>query len=221
MEGKKLENLRKKVMLKPNLEMTENLAYVIGLLKGDGCVYRNERSFRICLDNCDIKIANNYFNSLKEIGLNPFICEIMPSNGIGKQKMYRILAHSKEFYQWYKKLSLEKLKKLFDTKEKIIGFLRGFYEAEGSITRYVKFNKYVSTSIIINNTDLKLLRLIKSLLEKLNLNFRMNGPYKNNRLGGYNSKLLYRVQTGSRINVFRFIDVIRPSVKTLNLIVDS
>ena len=207
---RRLENLRKKILLKPNLEMTENLAYLIGLLKGDGYVCCNGRTYRICLDNTNFTIANNCKKSLKEIGLNPFIYEIVPSNGIGKQKQYRVLASSKEFYKWYKKLTCKKLRKLLTTNKKIFGFLRGFYEAEGSISKSRN-----SITISIYNTDMRLISLIKFLLEKINLNFHLNGPYKNNRLGGYNSKLLYRVQTTNKNEVINFLNLVKPSAKQL------
>lgn len=213
-EKKKIHNLRKKVLIKPNLEMNETLAYIIGMLKGDGCVYRNGKTYRICLDITSERKAINFFNVLKRIGLNPFTYEIMPSNGIGKLKKYRVLASSKIFYEWYKKLTLKKLKELLDNKEKIIGFIRGFYEAEGSITK----QKDGTIVISMYNTDLKLINLVKSSLEKLGLYFNLNGPYKNYRLGGYNSKVIYRIQTGSKMNVHIFLNLIKPSVKNFSAI---
>jgi hypothetical protein len=133
----------------------------------------------------------------------------MPYNGIGKQKMYKVVANSKIFYEWYKKLSLQNLKKSLNTKEKTIGFLKGFYEAEGSISK----SRNVVT-ISISNTDLKLLKVVKILLEQLDLYFHLNGPYKNSRLGGYNAKLIYRVLTSSKGNVFNFLNLVHPSAKT-------
>jgi len=208
---KRLKNLRKKVMLKPNLKMTKNLAYLVGLLKGDGCVTHNGASFRICFDNTNQTLANNCLNSLKEIGLHPFVYDIIPYNGIGKKKIYKVVANSKKFYEWYKKLTLQDLKKSLNTKEKTIGFLKGFYEAEGSIS-----TSRNTVTISISNTDLKLLKVVKILLEQLDLYFRLNGPYKNNGLGGYKAKLIYRVLTSSRENVFSFINLVKPSAKTIN-----
>lgn len=103
-EEKMLDNLRDKILIRPNLTMDENLAYIIGLLKGDGCVFRAKRTFRICLDSTNKKIADNFFNAIKYIGLNPFVQEIIPSNSIGKLKQYRVIANSKIFYEWYKNL---------------------------------------------------------------------------------------------------------------------
>jgi len=210
-ELKKLRNLRKKIVLKPNLKMNENLAYIIGLLMGDGHVGHYDRSYIICLVVTNKKISNNFYNSLRTIGLHPFSYEIMPSNGIGKKKQFRVIANSKKFYEWYKELKIEKLKSLLDSKRKIIGFIKGFYEAEGSIYK----QKDGTIVISIGNTDSQLLELVKSLLEQLGLNFRFNGPYENKNLGGNNSKPLYKLQTGAKNNVFNFLNLVKPSVKAL------
>jgi len=210
-EAKMLENLRDKVLLKPNLEMNKNLAYVLGLLKGDGCIYKNERSFRICFDNTNMTLATNFLTALKSIGLNPFLQDLAPSNGIGKQRQYRVTANSKVFYEWYKNLTLIELQKLLNGEEKIINFVRGFYEAEGSIHK----QKDGTIVIQIYNTDLELLKLIKYLLEKIDLNFHLNGPYKNSGLEKNNSKPIYRIQTGKKVNVVNFLNKVKPAIKTL------
>jgi hypothetical protein len=210
-EEKMLNNLRDKILIRPNLTMNENLAHVIGLLKGDGCIYKNGGNYRICLDSTNKIISSDFFGALKVIKLNPFMYEVIPSNGIGKLKQFRVLANSKVFYDWYNNLTIENLENLLKNKEEIIGFIKGFYEAEGSIIK----QKDGAIVISIYNTNLELIELTKLLLEKLGLNFRLNGPYKNNRLGGYNSKPIYRIQTGSRSNVINFLKIVNPPVKTL------
>lgn len=209
---KMLKNSREKTLLRPNLEMTENLAYIVGLLKGDGCVTNNDRSYKIQLHSIRKKIAMNLLSSLMQIGLNPFINEIIPTNGIGKKKQFRVTAHSKIFYEWYKKLTIEDLEKLLDSQERIIGFLRGFYEAEGCITEF----RTGVFSVSMWNTDLELIRFVKRLTEKLRLHFNFNGPYKNNGLGGKAAKPIYRVTTGAKNEVSNFLKLVNPSVKNLN-----
>src|SRR3989344_8463445 len=44
-EKKRLNNLREKIIIKPNLEMNKDLAYILGILKGDGCVYKINNSY--------------------------------------------------------------------------------------------------------------------------------------------------------------------------------
>ena len=208
---KMLKKLLEKTLLKPNLNMTENLSYIVGLLKGDGCVYKNGRCYWICFDNTNKNLSRNIFRALEEIGLNPTLYGVRPSNGIGKLKQYRVVANSKLFYNWYKGLSAKKLRELLDTKEKIVSFIRGFYEAEGGIYK----SKNGTISVAMYNTDLELLKLIKSLLEKLGLHFRLNGPYKNIKLGGPSARPIYRLITSSKKNVNTFLNLIKPSVKNL------
>jgi intein-encoded DNA endonuclease-like protein len=208
---KMLNNLLETILLKPNLNMTENLYYIVGLLKGDGCVYKNGRSYRICFDNTNKNLSRNIFRALKEIGLNPTLYEVRPSNGINKLKQYRVVANSKLFYNWYKGLSAKKLREFLDTKEKIVSFIRGFYEAEGGIYK----SKNGTISVAMYNTDLELLKLIKSLLEKLGLHFCLNGPYKNIKLGGPSARPIYRLITSSKKDVNTFLNLIKPSVKNL------
>ena len=91
------EKIREKIALKPNLEMNKNLGYILGMVYGDGCVFKNNRTYRIVLDTTNKIIAINFSNALREIGLNPSIAERMPSNGIGKLKKYIVIARSVNF----------------------------------------------------------------------------------------------------------------------------
>lgn len=207
-ETRRLNTLRDRILIKPDLEFDENMGYILGLIKGDGCVYRNQRSFRISLESVDKQIADNLIRSLIKIGLNPFVGKIKPSNGISKLERYRVLANSKIFYEWYRNLSNKDLKIGLVTKRSMIGFVRGFYEAEGSLTKSRN-----SLVISIYNTNLDLLLLVKYFLEKLGISFRLNGPYKNNGLGGCSSKPIYRIITSSRGRVLSFLELIKPSVK--------
>src|SRR3989344_6685738 len=217
-EEKRLKNLKEKINLKPNLEMTEDLAYILGIIKGDGCIYKNNRTYKIVLDITNKNIAIDFLNSLKKIGLNPSTRERMPSNGIGKLKKYVIIAQSSYFGVWYKNLSIDNLKNLLKKEECIIGFIRGFYEAEGSISK--RHDRYNTITISIYNTDLKIMRVVKYLTDKLGFNFNLNGPYKNNGFDGKSSKPIYRIHTSRKYDTNKFINVIKPVGKILNKGVD-
>jgi len=198
--------------IKPNLDSTENLGYVLGLLFGDGFVYKNSGYYRICLEVTNRTIALNFLDSLKIIGLNPFIQEIMPTNGIGKQKKYRVTANSQNFGIWYKNLSAQNLHYFLSTKESIVGFIKGFYEAEGNLS--INKNNYLS--IHIHNTDIDLLNILNYLAQKVGVELKMYGPYNNSGSLSKNPKPLYRLSaTGQKAYVF--INTIKPNVKTLGL----
>lgn len=59
--------------------------------------------------------------------------------------------------------------------------------------------------------------MVLELLEKLELNFNLNGPYYQNRFGKQ-SKAVYRLVTASRKDITNFLNLVRPSIKTLKLL---
>lgn len=204
-----LANLREKIMLKPDLSPSEDLGYILGMLKGDGCVFlTDKKTYRIALDITEGAIAWRFFKALRAINLNPFIRTLMPSNGIGKKKKYLVLAHSKQFGEWYKRLTLGDLSELLISKEVTIGFLCGFYEAEGSI--YVSES---SKTISMSNTDKALLKVIKESAERIGFSFSLYGPYKNkNSLSQGETKELYRIDNTKQSS--DFINLIQPCCKS-------
>jgi len=210
---KRLKNLREKILIKPNLEMNSDLAYALGILFGDGFVVKTKYSYDIVLDITNKNIALNFLKALRNIGLNPYISERMPVNGIGKLKKYIVKSHSLNFGLWFKSLSIDGLRDLLDDKEKIKNFVRGFYEAEGSICQ--SKNKYKIIQLSISNTNLELLKLIKDLSVEIDINFNLNGPYKNHGFNGGDSKLIYRLNTAAKAEVNKFMQLVNPSVKNL------
>ncbi|MAG47482.1 hypothetical protein CL617_02655 [archaeon] len=215
---KRLKNLRKKVLIKPNLKISQDLAYIIGILLGDGSVFKCSTTYNIVLDITDKNIALKFFNSLKSIGLNPRINERMPTNGIGKLKKYIVIAHSTNFGLWFKNLSIKKLKKSLNKKYLLKSFICGFYEAEGTMytTKQKYKNKvYKKFHIGMSNTDIKLIQFVKGLTDKLDFKFNLNGPYKNHGLGYPNAKSIYRIETAIKDDVYRFIELIKPVGKNI------
>ena len=208
-ENKRLKNLKEKILINPKWDDEETLAYVLGVLKGDGCVYKHARSYRICLDVTDKNFSLTFYKALRKIGLNPFIKERMPTNGVGRLKKHIVIAHSKLFGEWYKNISISELEKILNVNGKIISFLSGFYESEGQIYRH----KSGSISLYIHNTDLNLLTLVQQLSAKLNLNFKIYGPYKNTNQLSKNKKSLYILSMHSTENCSKFLQLIRPSIK--------
>ena len=213
-QKKRLQHLREKVLLKPNLKMNEDLAYILGMLKGDGCVYEHSRSYRVALDITDKKIADSFMNALNNIGLHPFMSEQQPDNRIGKLKKYIVLASSTVFGIWYKSLNTETLYGLLKGEKSKIGFVRGFYEAEGCLN--ISNNKYRTMTLSIYNTDYQLILLVQHLINSFVFNFRLNGPYKNNNsLSKGEAKPIYRIATAIKNDVYRFLKTIKPVTKNM------
>ncbi len=211
-ENKRLQNLREMTLIKPNLNPTKNLAYALGAILGDGFVFKHSRSYRIGLDVTNQKFSTNFYDALKNIGLNPFKREVMPSNGIGKLKKYVVIANSKIFGEWYKRLSLAELEKFLVEEENILAFIKGFYESEGQIYK----NKSGYITLHIHNTNLNLLKMVEHICRTVDLNFKLYGPYKNSGKLGKNQKLLYRLSMLSTNHCHKFLMLVNPSIKNLN-----
>ena len=209
-EEKRKETIFNRLSIKPNLKFNENLAYILGIIKGDGCININKytKGHIVIVHTIDKSLANNFYDSLKKLNLNPYMCLVPPRNGISKKNQYRIQAVSKKFCLWYNSLSLNKIKKLLDNRKKIIAFLKGFYEAEGCLCKQIKNKKRLR--ITLTHTDIKLLKLTKNLANKLNFNFILNGPYDPS---GFGKKLRYNFTINKQEEVKRFINVIKPCIK--------
>jgi len=222
-EKKRLNNLREKIIIKPNLEMNKDLAYILGILKGDGCVYKINNSYKVTLDITDKRIALSFMDALRKINLNPHMLEINPSNGIGKRKKYVVNACSIKFGSWYEQLNIKELRELLREKEEVIGFIKGFYESEGCISKSKsrvitdkKRYEYDTTTISISNTNLELINLLEYLINKLGIKFSLNGPYENNQsISKGLVKPIYRIRTSRKEGIHLFMKTINPIAKNL------
>jgi len=162
--------------LKPSTE----LAYVIGVVLGDGYIDKKKRvvkgynRIRIGLDVKDKDFADEFARCLgKVLGRSP------KKPRIRYQKRYVVEVASKTLYQLLKKpVDLDRLRQYVEHSEEcMVAFLRGFFDSEG----YVNERGYIS----IANTDLVLLTYIKDLLERLGI--ASTGP----KLGHPQGRLIF------------------------------
>ena len=209
-EEKRLKKSMAKLTIKPNLSSTNEMAHLLGLMKGDGFVSKNRRSNAciVCFDNTSKKLANVSLTLFRFIGLNPRMYVVQPYNGISKKERYRVLCYSKLFFEFFNNLNVKALKTMLNTKKKKMLFIRGFYEAEGTSIIDKKNRRYV----YIVNTNLELIKLIKDYLRQLDFDFNLTGPKESKGLG---KKPYYVLGTGRKEQVIRFFEVINPCIKRL------
>lgn len=210
-EKNRIESSRLETLKKPDLTSTENLAYLLGLLMGDGFVISNKttKAAIIGFQSTDEKLSLNFLECLSKIGLHAKIFKVKPHNKVSKSDAFSVVSYSKNFVNWYRNLTLENLKTLLDSRDKIISFLKGFYEAEG----HSHISKRGQLTVAFTNTDLNLQKLVQALLLNLGFDFRLNGPYWTGRV---NEKPYYNVRTSKKLQSLSFLKLIKPSVKKGN-----
>jgi len=191
-----------------NLNPSAELAYTLGVLKGDGHVRCDEKKYYkyfVELRVISEEFAKSFADSLRKIGLAPVLRKYRPSIGFwGRNPIYSTKAYSKKFVEWYKNLSLEEIRKIIGKNEEFAAaFVRGFYESEGSY--YI--SKKGLPAIYIGNTDLPLLLLVRDFVLLLGYSLNLNKSKLTSR-----GKRMYCLQKKSK-GVPELIAMIKPCIK--------
>jgi intein/homing endonuclease len=148
-----------------DLSPTPTLAYILGVLVGDG----NLKKYEVRLRALDKPFVKSFYNALQKLGFRPKEFIVKPNIKYGRPHMlYGVRAASKKFADWFRKLGMEGLRQfILQDKERTISFLRGFYESEG-----------FSNRAGVCNTNKKLIEVVKEAIEKLGFTCYLCGPYK-------------------------------------------
>jgi len=153
-------------------EPSVRLAYVIGVLLGDGCLVKPRRNiYEVELKVRDYEFAKEFSRAMS-ILLGKKYKEPEWSKVSNR---WRVYYRSKAFYTWYKQQTLETLKKYIEyDKETVANFLKGIYDSDGC--------NYKCKRIHLYNNNLTLLYYVQYLLKKY-FNIISTGPYINVRAG--------------------------------------
>jgi intein-encoded DNA endonuclease-like protein len=157
----------------PSLELlkpSEELAYVIGVVLGDGYVGKKSRVRKgyndviICLEAKDREFVEEFGRCLaKVLGRRPIRPRYVKSSG-----RYVVEAESKTLYELLRKpVDLDRLRRYIEHCERCVAaFIRGFADSEGSVDKH--------GYIYITNTNIKRLIYINELLRRLGI--ELTGP---------------------------------------------
>lgn len=200
---------------RPNLAMSPSLAYIVGVLKGDGCILsfpkRAEAIIRLAIK--DYGFAKSFSDALADIGLKSSLIPL--GHYKGSTVPWRVDAYSQEFVRWYQGLDLRELvSQLRFNKKHALQFFKGFYESEGNLWGAPK--KYYHCCSV-SNTNKLLLELICSLMNGFGYDFRFSNCSKtkprilNGRLVLFR-KPVYRLVLHKKTQVKELLETIKPSI---------
>jgi DNA endonuclease len=158
-----------------NIEPSKELSYVLGVLKGDGSVYKTHRRYKhrkhqiaymICLQVRDKPFAKEFACCLSII-FNKEVKVITCDEKQGRGIFFKVFLASKSFYNWYYNTNIFDIALIFPKE-----FIKGVYDSEGSLgftTSKSKNNIYKYNIIRIVSSNLELLNIIQKQLNKYNI----------------------------------------------------
>lgn len=190
---------RKSVKLYPS----ENLSYILGVLRGDGYVWSTRRGQHwIGLTTIDQDFASIFKSSLEKIGL---YCRtrIRKSRNPLWHDRYVVEAHSVDFVEKYSSLTPKEIRGLVTSYHSKIAFIRGFYDSEGSIC--IKGNGH---DLRMGCTNEQTTMFIFDLVRSMGYNFHLyRYPSQNPKW-----KPMVHLVLSKKEDVHRFLSEIRPNV---------
>lgn len=188
----------------PTLQPSGPMAYILGVLKGDGHVGHNGT---IRLHVLSETFAKKFAVYLKQIGFQS------PKHTQG-ERYFSVVVHSVVFARWYKSLTPRQLRYMILSYEK--EFLCGFYESEGSLAvsdQSWHGHVYNIWKITISNTQAALAETTAELLKGQGFHPRLY-CYAQSR----GRKPLYLVKLHRTQEVKDFLTIIQPCIRNGGLI---
>ncbi|MEM4219853.1 MAG: LAGLIDADG family homing endonuclease [Candidatus Caldarchaeum sp.] len=157
------------------LKPSKELAYVIGVVAGDGYVLRRKKAWKsyrealVGLEVKDIEFAEEFAKCLGKV-LNRD-----PPKPRWSERGFVVELRCKALYELLRKpFDMEKLRRFIEhNRECKSMFLRGFFDSEGCVAE----NGYIT----VHNTDISLLRYAKQLLDSLEI--ETTGPHLERKRG--------------------------------------
>jgi len=154
--------------------ITTNLSYILGAIKGDGCIHDKRKS--IFFGVIDKDFILNFKKAVEEqFGIDIRI-------GIKKYKKkeyqdeYTTGIYKADIYRFIKDFDLNKILKA--SKPIKCAFLRGIYDAEGCI---IMGKNKIPSRITFTNTDKLLIIFIEKLLNSFNIEYKIQETIPKNR----------------------------------------
>jgi len=167
--------------------LNKNLAYVLGVVLGDGWV--GERKIRL---NCkDKDFALEFKKQLKNWSNLNISSYIYFKKGDKQRFYFTICLYSLQASKFIKSFIDGRLNEILTTNKEIqVSFLKGLYDSEGGVCSS-KATSFFKTSISFTNTNLELIKLVSLLLFKLG--FKNPKIYTSKKLYGNQKKIVHYI----------------------------
>lgn len=196
----------------PNLSLSPTMAYILGVIRGDGHCHVGPRTSWIALEVADFCFVDSFICALRSIGLNPRL-EWLTKRKPTWQNHWRTVASSNLFGKWYVNLIWDDIFRTFPKDRSLLSmFFKGFYESEGCLeTRnYDKGYKLRKPlyRLRLTNTDYDLLVRLRSLM--LNCGFHSTIICKNR--GKPNWKPCYALSFSRQAEIKALLAEIQPCI---------
>ncbi|MFA5175755.1 MAG: LAGLIDADG family homing endonuclease [Candidatus Nanoarchaeia archaeon] len=189
-------------------KLSPELAYILGVIQGDGYVSISRTKGCAKLEAKDKDFVKNFKNKLsKWSGQKSYF------NLRKDRNLYTATLNSLRASQFLKDFNIYNLS---NTKKDIkISFLRGLFDSEGGVSGYNLSTPRTATRFIaFYNTDKDLIFLVKNMLESLGI--RVQNIDKRIKSGFSTNTLLFRLRIGGKENLEKFNNTIRFSIKRKN-----
>lgn len=203
-------------LVQPNLDPSETLCYVVGVMKGDGSVnVTRHYHYTVRLQVKDKAFVDSFKQALSKIGLHPRYVY----KESDKRPAHTIVAYSRKFVSWYSGLSLKDIKALIEKPSFALGFIRGFYESEGSFVHVWRKKRHQHQwRLAIYNNDESLLMMVCDVLRTLGFNFHWRKPLLHPPHMFRGSLIVTRkpvccIDMQSRQEISDFLSLVNPCIK--------
>lgn len=178
----------------PDLTIDDQFAWLVGVLLGDGSVFRaTAKEYVVALNVIDAEFVDQFETVLSDIGLVP--------SRYDTDYMRSARACSKKFYTWWERQTPEDFIRIAEAYP--ASFVRGIYDSEGGL-HYSELNNSFRLSITI--TEKWILDFIKRVTEE-SIGHVFYGPnyyYGNNGVG--------QMYLGKRHQLKDFFEWIDPTI---------
>lgn len=181
--------------IRPNLSPSKTLFYVIGVLLGDGHIFRGQH--RVMLGVKDKVFAEKFCHALTNLGFKPLFFQ-------GGRGYWWVHGYSIVFEEWFFNLSYHTIEELMEGNQGFItSLLCGFYESDGNF-----WNGKHNPILRIFNSNIELITWVHKLICGLGFPAYLDGY-----IATKSRKPAYRIFITQRKQIKRFLEMVKPCIK--------